>query len=399
MKNKAYITLMVAQAISSIGDWLSIVAILTMVGMKWNATPIEVSLVILCLSVPMALLGPIAGTVADRFSRKALMVTSDLVRAGLIIVLAMAETLWMVYICLLAIGAFSAVFVPAKNGKLKELIVDEQMKSAMSITSMIDSGTKVMGPLVSGMLVTAFGSKLVFYIDSLTFILSALLLLFLPKAMNIVIENSADVQVTKPSFKTEFKEGISFIKSNRYMLVGMFFLGSSLLVLQLADSQIVVLLRELTTASPDVFGYLVTASGIGMFMAGLILTKKTDYKAFPLMLIGTTGIGLSFGVMAIFTSYDLPWSIIWGPFLGLTAGFSASFIFVPFQASVQVETPSHMTGRVFGVINSVTTTATIFGPLLGGWLAIVIGVVPTFIISASLLVVLAFIGLVMKRII
>jgi len=44
MKNKGYLTLMTAQAISSIGDWLSIVAIITLVGLKWNATPIEVSI-------------------------------------------------------------------------------------------------------------------------------------------------------------------------------------------------------------------------------------------------------------------------------------------------------------------------------------------------------------------
>ena len=65
-KNKGYVTLMTAQAISSIGDWLSIVAIITLVGLKWNASPMEVSLVIFCLALPMALFGPIAGTVADR---------------------------------------------------------------------------------------------------------------------------------------------------------------------------------------------------------------------------------------------------------------------------------------------------------------------------------------------
>ncbi|MEH7385511.1 MFS transporter [Bacillus sp. JJ1521] len=392
IKNKSFITLMMAQAISGIGDWLSIVAIITLVGLKWNASPIEVSLIILCLAVPMALLGPVAGTVADRFSRKALMITSDLVRSGLILVLTVADTIWVVYICLFTIGVFSAVFIPAKNGKLKELVVQNDMKSAMSITSMIDSSTKIMGPLLSGVLVTAFGTKPVFYIDSVTFFISALLILFLPGLVQSVEEDNGNEDRTDTSFKKDFLVGLTFIKSNTYILVGMFFLGFSLLILQLSDSQIIVLIRELTTASPDLFGYIVTSSGIGMFLSGLLLAKKTNYNAFALLLIGVCGMGLSFGIIAVLTYFDVRFSVIWGPLLGMLAGFSVSLVFIPFQASVQIETPVHMTGRVFGVINSVTTTATIIGPLLGGWLSTILGVVPTFMITSSLLVLVSLIG-------
>ncbi|WP_085507737.1 MFS transporter [Thalassobacillus devorans] len=394
LRNKGYWTLMAAQAVSSIGDWLSIVAVITMVGLKWNASPMEVSVIILCLAIPMALLGPLAGTVADRFNRKALMMTSDLIRAGLILVLAVADTIWIVYATLFTIGVFSAVFIPAKNGKLKELVAQDSMKGAMSITSMIDSMTKVIGPLLSGLLVAAFGAKVVFFIDSGTFLVSAFLVLFLPKTIKLIAEK--EEAEDKPSFREEFKAGMTFIQSNRFMLAGLFFLGTSLLILQLSDSQIIVLLRELTAASPDLFGYIVTSSGIGMFLAGMLLAKKTDYNAVPLMLTGVCGIGISFGMMAVFTYFNLTLSLVWAPFLGLIAGFAASLVFVPFQATVQVETPVHMTGRVFGVINSVTTTATIIGPLLGGWLATVLGVIPTFIITGSLLVLAAMIGYINK---
>ncbi|PGZ95157.1 MFS transporter [Bacillus sp. AFS029533] len=394
--NKGFLTLMVAQAISNIGDWLSIVAIITLVGLKWNASPIEVSFIILCLAVPMALLGPVAGTFADRFSRKQLMVLSDIVRAGLFVLLALANTLWMVYICLFTIGLFSAVFNPAKNGKLKELVPNEEIKSAMSITAMIDSATKIFGPILSGILVSAAGTTPVFYINSVSFIISAILIFLLPKvAQQIKGEKVKDK--SKSSYKTEFMEGLSFIKTNTQILVGMLFLGFSLLILQLSDSQIIVLIRELKHASPGLFGYLVTGSGVGMFFSSLILAKKTNYRAYNLMLIGVCGIGFGFGMMALFTHFNLDFSIVWAPLLGLFAGFAAGLVFVPFQASVQVDTPVELTGRVFGVIGSVTTTATIIGPLLGGWLSTVIGVIPTFIISASLLVFVSLIGFLTKN--
>lgn len=394
MKNKGYMTLMSAQAISSIGDWLSIVAIITLVGLKWDASPLEVSFVFLCLAVPMALFGPVAGIIADRFSRKTLMIVSDVVRAALILILTIATSLWMVYATLLTIGIFSALFIPAKNGKLKEVVAEEEMKGAMSITSMIDSSTKILGPLVSGLLVTMFGAQQVFIIDSATFLVSAVILLFVPNAVRL---ETSIVEKGESSFKQEFSLGFSFLKSSRFMMTGLILVGLSLLILQSADSQLIVLIRELTYATPDLFGYLVTGSGLGMFLAGFLLAKKTDYKAYPLMLLGVCGIGASFGIMGLLTHYDLSYSIIWGPALGFTAGFSASLIFVPFQATVQVNTPVHMTGRVFGVINSVMTTATIIGPLLGGWIATIIGVIPTFTITASLLVLVSLIGWMTKR--
>ncbi|MCG1023849.1 MFS transporter [Sutcliffiella horikoshii] len=397
-RNRGFLTLMLAQLISSLGDWLSIVAIMTLVGLKWQASPMEVSFVILSLAIPMALLGPFAGTVADRVNRRTLMVVSDLGRAVLILILAFASSIWMVYVCLFFIGMLSAVFVPAKNGKLKELVHQEHMKSAMSITSMIDASTKVIGPLLSGLLVTAFSTQLVFYIDSVTFILSALLLFTLPKTVKETIAPTEESGgMNKTSFKEEFLEGMAFIKGSRYLLVGILVLGISLLILQLSDSQIIVLIRELSQASPDLFGFIVTASGIGMLLSGALLAKKTGYHALSLMFLGVCGLGLGFGMMAVLTGLDTALSTLWGPALGLLAGFAAGLVFIPFQAAVQTSTPVHMTGRVFGVINSVTTTATIIGPLLGGWLATVWGVLPTFIITASLLVVISILGLTFKN--
>ncbi|WP_421378842.1 MFS transporter [Bacillus salacetis] len=395
-QNKNFITLMTAQAISSLGDWLSIVAIITLVGLKWEATPLQMSLIILSLALPMALLGPVSGAVADRMERKTLMIVSDVVRGLLILLLTLAANVWMVYACLFTIGIFSSVFIPAKNGKLKELVKDEHIKGAMSLTSMIDSSTKVLGPLVSGILVTAIGTYNVFYIDSATFFLSAVLILFLPKTMNEGMTRKSNGK-QGPSFKEEMMEGLSFIRQSSYLMYGLFLLGVSLLILQLSDSQIIILLRQLTNVSPDLFGYAVTCSGLGMLFTGIFLSKKTNYNAFLYMCLGVLGIGLGFGMMALLTNYDLAHSIIWVPGLALVAGLSAGLVFIPFQAATQEKTPVHMTGRVFGVINSTTTTATIIGPLAGGALATVIGIIPSFLVTSSLLIILFFISILFKN--
>ncbi|MGD6967144.1 MFS transporter [Rossellomorea vietnamensis] len=395
-QNKNFVTLITAQAISSLGDWLSIVAIITLVGLKWEATPMQMSLIILSLAMPMALLGPLSGAIADRMERKTLMIVSDVARGILILLLTLASSVWMVYIILFATGIFSSVFVPAKNGKLKELVKDENIKGAMSLTSMIDSSTKVMGPLISGILVSSFGMYNVFYIDSATFFLSAILILLLPATAK---ESSNNRQEGKQdsSLKTDLQEGITFIRQSSYLLYGLFLLGISLLILQLSDSQIIILLRELTNVSPDLFGYAVTSSGSGMLITGVFLSRKTEYNAYMYMCFGVLGIGTGFGVMAVLTYFNLSLSIIWVPFLALIVGISAGLVFIPFQAAVQEKTPVHMTGRVFGVINSTTTTATIIGPLAGGALATVIGIIPSFVVTSSLLIFLFFISVLFRN--
>ena len=395
-QNKNFITLMTAQAISSLGDWLSIVAIITLVGLKWEATPLQMSLIILSLALPMALLGPVSGAVADRMERKTLMIVSDVTRGILILFLTLASNVWAVYAFLFAIGIFSSVFVPAKNGKLKELVRDENIKGAMSITSMIDSSTKVLGPLVSGILVSAVGTYNVFYIDSATFFLSAVLILFLPKTQKEISTSPAQ-EKQESTFREELKEGISFIRQSRYLMYGLFLLGVTLLILQLSDSQIIILLRQLTDVSPDLFGYAVTSSGLGMLLTGIYLSKKTDYNSYLYMCFGVLGIGMGFGIMALLTYYDTAHSIVWVPLLALIAGVSAGLVFIPFQAATQEKTPVHMTGRVFGVINSTTTTATIIGPLAGGALATLIGIIPSFLVTSSLLIILFLISVIFRN--
>ncbi|WLR42016.1 MFS transporter [Bacillus carboniphilus] len=388
-KNKNYLTLITAQLISSLGDWLSIIAVITLVGLKWEATSLQISFIILSLALPMAIFGPFSGIIADRFNRKGLMIVSDVFRAVFIIGLAFANSIWIVYACLFMTGLFASVFVPAKNGKLKEVVPLEDMKSAMSITSMIDSGTKVLGPLLSGLLVSLFGTQFVFYIDSVTFIVSAALISLLPASVNEMTQTPLE----KRSFKEDLVEGMSFIKSNSFLYVGLIFLGTSLLILQLSDSQAIVLMRQIPSFSANQFGLFVATVGIGTFICGSILAKKTDYHAFKLMLSGVCLIGCGFSILAILTVLNLPLFIVWGSILGLMVGFAAGLVFIPFQASVQIKTPTNLTGRVFGVINSVSTTATIVGPLLGGILVTVIGIIPTFILTGSLLIFSFAIGL------
>lgn len=154
--NRSFVTLMVAQAISNLGDWLHLLAILTLVGIRWNATPWEITFVTLSAALPILLTGPFAGTLADRLNRKWLMIVADGARIIIVGALIFADQIWHVYILLVLKSLFDVIFSPAKNGKLKEIVPREQLAQAVSISSVIEQMSKIIGPALGGL----FGSRL-----------------------------------------------------------------------------------------------------------------------------------------------------------------------------------------------------------------------------------------------
>ncbi|GGH74066.1 MFS family permease [Pullulanibacillus pueri] len=81
LKNKGYVTLISAQTISNLGDWLTILALMALLAIKWEASPLALSIAMLCLAVPNIFFGSFSGVIADRFNRKILMIATDVLRA------------------------------------------------------------------------------------------------------------------------------------------------------------------------------------------------------------------------------------------------------------------------------------------------------------------------------
>lgn len=383
--NRPLMRLLAAQLVSNIGDWLYVLALLTMVGLKWNATPWEIAAVSLCMAIPMLLGGPLAGLAADRMNRKALMIGSDLIRVVIVAALIFANSLFQVYLLLLLKGAMDVVFSPAKSGKLKELVSSSQMDSAVSISSAIEQITKIIGPAAGGLLVAAFGVSACYLIDAGTFLASAAILAFLPREQRAAASAGEHAsRKNAASFRSELSAGLRLIASMPIVLSGIIMLVSALFVLNIADSQVVTLFRIIPGISGDLLGWCVGASGLGTLIAALAAGKLGASRR-PLVFMGCGAalMGLVFAVAAVATAYGTPGTLIYITlFLAfLLAGAGAGFVFVPFSAMLQKRTPEEYTGRVFGTANSLTSAAVILGPVAGGALVTASGPVVAFIVS------------------
>jgi MFS family permease len=400
--NKSFMLLIAAQLVSNVGDWLHILALLTMVGFKWNATPWEITAISLCMAVPLLLGGPFAGYLSDRFNRKALMIGSDIARSAVVICLVFAGSLWQVYVLLLAKGCMDVLFSPAKSGKIKELVPAAQMDKAMALSSSIEQITKIVGPALGGLLVAAFGISVCYMIDSATFVLSAIILLGLPRTAAIKkkdTETSRGDTEVRNSFRQEMSAGLHVIAGMPVVLCGIVMLVLVLLMLQIGDSQIVTLFREIPGVNGDLLGWCVAASGFGTLLSALLVSRLGSGKH-PLIFMGLGAVimGVVFSSAGIVTAHGQAgiWMNIalFGSFM--FAGVGAGLAFIPFNSMLQQRTPAEYTGRVFGTIGSLTSAAVILGPVAGGALVTASGPVSAFILS-GLLTGLLGLGLLMLR--
>ncbi|MFC4617164.1 MFS transporter [Camelliibacillus cellulosilyticus] len=387
-KIKGYLPLLSAQIISNLGDWLDILALLALIGMKWQASPFAVSVAMFCLAVPSIVFGSFAGVLADRFDRKTLMIIADLVRAAAVIGIAFSTALWQVYLLLIVKSIFGIIFNPAESGKIKEMVPENLMQSAVATRELVNNGAKIIGPMISGVLVASVGIQWSFYLDSLSFLLSAAFLLGLPgrRREQSTLDNGPASKTARKSFFEQFTEGLSLIKQSPKLLVGLIVFSLTLLVLQISDSQIVILIREIKQSPVSILGWIMAGSGAGMIAVALFLGKKQIRAYFSALSIGCVGVGFGYILLGLLIHLPFLWMAIAYPVIAFIAGGSFAFVMIPFDVMAQKLTPVTHTGRVFGTIGSVTTTATVIGMLSGGLITEAFNVIFTFVFAGGLLV-------------
>jgi MFS family permease len=394
---KGYLPLLSAQIVSNLGDWLDILALMALIGLKWNASPLAMSIAMLCLAGPSIVFGSLAGVLADRMNRKTLMIVADIMRAITVVGIVFSTHLWQIYFLLVIKSCFSVVFSPSESGKIKEIVPDELMQPAVATRELVNNGAKIIGPIISGIFVATIGIEWSFYLDSISFMLSALLLLFVPGQQllkNVVNGGESETETgeaKKQGFLQEFKEGLLFIKKSPKLYIGLMVFTITFFALQIADSQIIILLREMKEDPTNILGWIMAGSGTGIIIASLILNKKEIKSNFTSLCLGSMCLGAMF-IMdgALIYSPYLLIAILY-PITAIIAGFSFGMAMIPFEVMAQKSTPTHFTGRVFGVIGSVVTTATVLGMFGGGLISEAFGVVFTYILSGSLLVLVGII--------
>lgn len=364
--NSRLARLMAGEFISSIGDWLYMVAMLIVVYQE-SHDALALGLVGAARIAPSLILSIPAGIVADRFDRRLILIATDVIRGGLMIVLAVlvltdAPVIWIVIVAIIA-SSVSTFFGPAIGSYLPSLVTDERdLGPANSVWATLDNLAYFVGPAIAGVLIATGGLALGFVLNAISFAFVAVILATLPSRRTLLSESedaarSSDAEVAASAPNVGWRTIVDRIPGIIVLDIATSFAGGGLSVLT------VVVAVDSLGAGEAATGYLNAATGIGGIAAGIIagwvVLKRLDVGILAGSLIG------GFSLVVLGFTRDL------GPaLLAIGIAVGALLLLDVINATIlQRVVPDDERGRAMGFLQIPSSIAAIVGAFAAPLLA------------------------------
>lgn len=219
--NRNFRNLLAGQFISELGNWFNFIAGLGLVRLVSDASPTAAGLFFVSRLIPFALASPIAGTFVDRFSRRTVMIATDIARSLValsFLLVTDAENLWIAYVATILLHTFGAFFDGAKNAAAPNLSGKEGLLAATALLFSTRFLLMAVGSALGGWAAAVFGYKVAFIINAASFLISAFTVWLIPEEATRdadTAERMAD-KSTRESFVTELREGFRYAIKNHF---------------------------------------------------------------------------------------------------------------------------------------------------------------------------------------
>ncbi len=181
--NHSFRRLFIAQELSYVGDWFTVIALFILAGESSDNSPLAIAGVLATRSFSLAAMTPFTGMLADRYSRKGLMICSDLAACFVLFIVLqfnLLNNLSSVYFLAIAMVAAKSIFDPAQYAYLPNICNDEELLTANALGSGGWSIALGVGASIGGLTIAEYGITTALWIDALTFLASAICIMTLP---------------------------------------------------------------------------------------------------------------------------------------------------------------------------------------------------------------------------
>jgi predicted MFS family arabinose efflux permease len=348
-----------AQAVSMVGDRMVGIALAFAV-LELGGSATDVGIVLACRTVPLVATLLVGGVVADRVSRRAVMVVADLSRLatqGAIAALLIGggAEVWMLAVLAGLTGAAGGFFNPAATGLLPAIVPPERLLKANGIRATAMSGGEIAGPVIAGVLIATVGPGWAIAIDAVTFAVSALFLAGL--RLPAVVPRAAT------SFLVDLREGWGVFKSLTWVWTFVACSAFGNLVWG-AWSVLGPVVAERSLGGAAAWGTVLGAMGIGALIGSLVAMRARPRR--PLVLAG-----VAYGLFVfpfLFLAAGAPVAVIaLGALFGGVATMLGNAVW---ESTLQARVPAESLSRVsaydwFGSLAFNPVGMAIWGPIAG----------------------------------
>ncbi len=386
----AYRKLWFASTISNLGDGVDQAA-LPLLAVSLTQDPRLIGGLAVALGLPWLLFALVAGALVDRLDRRRVMWTTDLARAGLVAVLAVAATTGRAHIVLLylvafALGTAETLFDNAAQAVLPSIVEPAQLETANGRQYVGEVvANSFAGPPVGALLFTvAVGAP--FWLDAASFLAAAALVAWMrPPRPTSVARAAAGA---RRSLRRDIAEGVRWLGGHRLLRTLAGLLGTLNFASNLGFSTFVLLATEEMGLSARAYGVVLTATAVGAALGGLAAGRVT------------AGLGQARALVAAVATFGVTFIVIGTATTGVVVGAALAvngFVIVVWNVVTvslrQAIVPAALLGRVNSVYRTIGWGSIPLGALAGGFLADALGTrAPWFVgaaIAAAALVVAA----------
>ncbi|WP_069649839.1 MFS transporter [Caloranaerobacter ferrireducens] len=367
LRNRDFMLLIIGKIVSNVGNSLHNAAvawyIMSLVGEK--SAGVFMGIFGMCSLIPSIIFGPISGVFVDKIDRKKIIVGTDFIRGGLILLLALLSyfdmlKLWILF-GITAISAFFATFFnPAVSATIPNIVEEKDLNRANSLDGMSLQLSWIVGVAISGFLYYWIGILGIFILNGISFIISGISETFI----NIppIKRDIDNTNKNEWSFWKDFKEGVVFLKRQKAIVV---LLGFALVInflfnpiFQIVFPKTIKFTLNLTAKENGILSSAFPIGAIiGMFMLSILPSREKYYMFMINGIIADGLIIILFGIPLIFFKFSLISSFgvyVIFLFLILVLGVVSALVNVPINTTFQKIVPDEFRGRFFGILNTLT---------------------------------------------
>jgi len=349
----------IGQIISTSGTFMQSVAQAWLV-LKLTNSGTALGLTAALQYVPILLLGPYGGVIADRLSKRKILYFTQSISGVLALILGtlVATSLvrdWMVYILAFCLGMVNVFDNPARQTFYIELVGPDNLRNAVTLYSTLVNLARIIGPAIAGALITAVGMAPCFFINGFSYIAVVIML-------SMMRSNELLITPPLPRTKGQLREGFKYVVSTPV-------LGSTLLMMAIIGTltfefQVSLPLIAQFTFKGDAssYAFLTASMGFGAAVGGIFFASRKGITPYKLV-----SASLLFG-LAILTASLMPSLLLSGLALVLVGACSINFSSLG-NSILQLSSSPQMRGRVMSFWSVAFLGSTTIGGPIVGWFA------------------------------
>lgn len=373
LKNRNYALYFYGQIFSLTGTWLQ-QTVQSWLVYRMSHSTVWLGAVTFFTQVPAFLLSPVAGVAADRMNRKKLLIAAE--AAAMLQAFLFAElvfsgnvTLWHIVALSTFLGVVNAFDMTARQTFTADLVERHELPSAIALNSVMFNGTRIFGPALAGVLISAVGEGWCFFLNGLSYlaVIFGLVAMRIPSAVRAPSEAPLWQHV---------RDALSYVRAKRDILALLLMGGLVSLVAFPYMVLLPALVKDVLHGDARLFGWATAINGVGAIAGSLrAMSTVTQGRSFQRVSRSLFFVGLA--LMALAFSPHVTVSLA---SLFLTGYFMMS-IFPSINNAIQQAVDDHMRGRVLSLYTMSFLGAMPLGGILAGEAASYFGTVRVIALS------------------